>query len=199
MNALLKGLAPEPAGVPPGGILAPGDSPLAPSPKPQIQKLRYEHRAMARLIAENPCVSQGELAAIFGYSESWISTIICSDVFQSILSEEMEKSPFGAEWRASAKTQVEGILLRSMEILRHKLSKEPDQIPDQLAIQAARMAAGALDMGAPKRVSVHETHVHLDNLAGNLVKLLHREKSRVLEHEPTGLPAGEHGAPYASD
>ena len=149
---------------------------------------------MARLIAENPCISQGQLAEIFGYSESWISTIICSDVFQSILSEEMEKSPFGAEFRATAKLQVEGILARSLEILRHKLSKSPDLIPDQLAIQTARMAAGALDMGQQKRVSVQETHIHLENLAGNLVGLLHREKGRVLEHEaPAGVPPGEHG------
>lgn len=196
MNALLKGLVEEPAGGDPGDHGASGDSPLSDPPKVQIQRLRYEHRAMAKLISANPTISQGQLAEIFGYSESWISTIICSDVFQSILSEEMEKSPFGAEWRATSKLQVEGILQRSLEILRHKLDKAPDQVPDQLALQTARMAAGALDMGAQKRVSVSETHIHLENLAGNLVGLLHREKGRVLEHnsEPASLPAGGHGA-----
>jgi hypothetical protein len=189
VNALLAGLVPGTAGALTGpedpGALT-GDSVLAAPAKPTIGKLRYEHRAMARLLAANPLLDQGDLAEIFDYSPSWISTILCSDMFQSLLAEEMEKSEFGSEFRGNAKLQLAGLLERSMEVLRKKLDKAPEQIPDQLALQTARMAAGALDMG-PKRASIHETHIHLETLGENLVSLLRRKKEEAYHEAPPAI------------
>src|SRR6185437_3213754 len=101
IQALLEGRAPSEA--------LSGSSPLAARAAGPIQKLRYSHEAMIDLLV----------------SETWISTIICSDLFQARLAERRDQL-VDPELRLSLKTQFEGILARSMEVLRHKLSQHPD-------------------------------------------------------------------------
>ena len=177
MNALLQSLVngTPSAGVQPGSFLAPR------SPRDQIQKMRYTHEAMIDILIAEPWVSQNELADRFGMSASWISTIICSDVFQSRLAERRDQL-VDPELRLSIKTQMEGLHARSMEILRHKLNKLPDDVPDQLALQVAKVMSQGLGMGAPK-VSISETHVHLEELGQNLVGLLRRRKAETYDEE----------------
>jgi hypothetical protein len=195
MNALLQALVngTPSEGVQPGSFLA---------PKAQtIQKLRYTHEAMIDILIAEPWVSQNELADRFGMSASWVSTIICSDLFQSQLAERRDQL-VDPELRLSIKTQMEGLHARSMEILRHKLNRLPDDVPDQLALQVAKVMSQGLGMGAPK-VSISETHVHLEELGQNLVGLLRRRKAETYDHEETqheghpqqrpNPPAGEPG------
>ncbi len=200
MNPLLQALVdgPQPSGAAGYPIQSPAPvpnhSPLAVPAKPPIQKLRYEHRAMAKMIAAKPTISQNELAAIFEYSPSWISTIIASDAFQAILFEEMEKSDFPAAARVQAKLQIEGILSRSMEILRAKLDKPADQVPDQLAIQTFKSAATSLGMGVRDvKINVNETHNHLNELGENLVGLLRRRKAEAIDGEILPHPEPTNG------
>jgi len=186
MNPLLKALV---DGSP--GQSLPGPSPLAPRPPPAIQKLRYSHEAMIDMLIAEPWIAQGELAQRFGMSPSWISTIICSDLFQSRLAERRDQL-VDLEIRSNLKTQFEGLLSRSMEILRHKLDAHPDNVPDQLAVQVAKISGQSLGMGVREtRVSVQETHVHLEQLGENLVNLLRRRRSEVHDGEVTqseGVP-----------
>jgi DNA-binding Lrp family transcriptional regulator len=173
MNPLLQALVAGPRAMP-------GDSPLASKPAP-IQKLRYSHEAMIDLLLSEPWISQNELADRFGMSPSWISTIICSDLFQSALAKRRELL-VDPEVRASMKLQLEGVFARSMEVLRHKLDKRPDEIPDQLAVQVAKMAGQSLGYGTKEtRVSVQETHIHLEELGNNLVGLLRRRKQESVD------------------
>jgi len=171
-----------------------GPSPLAPAAKPPIQKLRYTHEALLDILIVEPWISQNELAARFGMSASWISTIICSDLFQSRLAARREQL-VDPEVRFSIKTQMEGLLARSMEVLRHKLNADPDQVPDRLAVQVATMAGKNLGMQAPPSVSVQETHVHLEELGQNLVGLLRRRRSETYDVETNseGHPQCEPG------
>jgi len=180
IQALLEGRAPSEA--------LSGSSPLAARPAGPIQKLRYSHEAMIDLLVSEPWISQNEIAERFGMSASWISTIICSDLFQARLAERRDQL-VDPELRLSLKTQFEGILARSMEVLRHKLSQHPDLISDQLALQTAKVASQSLGMGVREtKVSVTETHVHLQELGANLVGLLRRER-RTLEHDNEQAPA----------
>lgn len=175
-NPLLQALI----DAPPRERLA-GDSPLSLRSQ-QIQKLKYTHEAMIDILIAQPWIKQDELAAHFGMSPSWISTVICSDIFQSKLAERRDKL-VDPEIRSSLKTQFAGLLARSMEILRHKLDQTPDRVPDQLAVQVAKMAGQSLGYGAVEgaRISVHETHVHLEELGNNLVGLLRRRKAEVID------------------
>lgn len=171
MNATLQALV---EGKPPGA------SPLAPPPNPKqaVQKLNYSHEAMVNLIIANPAISGNELAEIFGYSASWISTIITSDLFQAKL-EERRAEFVDPELRLSIKTQMNGLLHRSLEILQHKLSKKPDEVPDQLALQTAKIMGQNLGHGNEVKVSIEQTNTHLHELGDNLVGLLRRRKAEV--------------------
>jgi len=181
----------------------PSYSPLAPRPQP-IQKLRYSHEAMIDIIIGDPWISQNELADRFGMSASWISTIICSDIFQSRLAQRRDEL-VDPELRSNLKTQFEGLLSRSMEILRHKLDQHPDKVPDQLAVQVAKISGQSLGMGVREaRTSVQETHIHLEELGNNLVSLLRRRRSEVVDGQvyegqsETGLPPGSNGSQPAA-
>lgn len=177
MNALLQRLV---DGLPPA-------SPLAPPPRPQIQKVSYNHEAMIDMLIADPWISQNEIARRFGMSASWISTIICSDLFQARLAERREKL-VDPQVRVSLKTQFEGLLSRSMEILRCKLDAEPEEVPDRLAVEVAKMAGKNLGMQAAPTVSIQETHVHLEELGQNLVKLMRKTRGETYEADHEGHP-----------
>lgn len=162
----------------------PGASPLAPPVKPPIKKLSYNHLAMADMIVGEPWISGDELAARFGMTPSWISTIISSDLFQALLAERRDKF-IDPELRASVSLQLKGLLERSMDVLRQKLDRPAAEIPDQLALQVMKNSSASLGMGAHEaRISINETHVHLEELGNNLVGLLrrHRQSAVVAEY-----------------
>ena len=172
----------------------PADSPLATPAKPAIAKVSYNHEAMVNMIVAEPWISQNELARRFGMSASWISTIICSDLFQARLAARREDL-VDPEVRSSLKLQFEGLLSRSMEVLRHKLDLEPDQVPDRLAVEVAKMAGKNLGLSGPPVVSVQETHVHLEELGNNLVGLLRRRRAEnTYEADYQGNPQQQGGS-----
>lgn len=160
-----------------------GPSPMTGPPKPRLQKLNYTHEAMIAAIIHDPCVYTDDLAEMFDRTPSWISTILHSDIFQSKLAAERERLT-DPELRASLKLQFTGLLARSMEILRKKLDVPPEKVPDQLAVQVAKLAGTSLGFGVKEtRVSVQETHLHLTELGDNLVGLLRQRKAAALTQD----------------
>ena len=143
-----------------------------------VAKVRYTHDAMIDQILANPCISQNALAIHFGYTAGWVSQIISSDAFQARLAER-SKEIVDPLLQISVKAQFEGLINRSLEILREKLNRPPEMIPDNLALRSADLAAKALGYGA----RVEQTNVqinmgdHLDALGENLTKLLARKKA----------------------
>ena len=178
-NPLLAALI---AGTPaPNAAVSPNTPPGKGQP---VQKLHYTHEAMIDLIIAEPGIYNEEIAERFGYTASWISTVVVSDIFQAKLAARREEL-VDPELRLSIKTQFSGLLQRSMEILRRKLDVPADKVPDQLAVQVAKMASTSLGFGVKEtKVSVSETHLHLTELGNNLVGLLRQRKA------DAGIPAG---------
>ena len=179
MNPLLQALVNgEPA---PNSAASPNSAPRSGQP---IQKLHYTHEAMIDAIIANPAIYNEELALMFGYTASWISTVVVSDIFQAKLAARRELL-VDPELRTSVRTQFKGLLERSMEILRHKMDRPAGEVPDQLAVQVAKLAGQSLGFGVKEtKVSVTETHLHLTELGNNLVGLLRQRKAEA------GVPAG---------
>ena len=154
-----------------------------------VAKVRYTHDAMIDQILANPCISQNQLAIHFGYTAGWVSQIISSDAFQARLAER-SKEIVDPLLQVSVKAQFEGLINRSLEILRAKLDRPPDQIPDNLALRSADLAAKALGYGA--RIEATQVNInmgdHLDTLGNNLTKLLARKRAEAagdpIEVEP---------------
>jgi len=117
-----------------------------PSLVEKVPKMRYSHEGMANLILENPWISQNQLAAHFGYSPGWISTIITSDAFQSLLATRRAEL-IDPELRLTLEERFRALTAQSLRILQDKLSRPADQVPDQLALRAAELGAKALGIG----------------------------------------------------
>ncbi len=159
----------------------PGVSPLPASPpKPSIKRISYTHDAMIDLIIANPAISGNELALHFGYSAAWISTVRHSDAFAARLAQRRSEI-VDPQLVNSVELQFKGIIHRSMEVLKEKLSKEADEVSDSTCLRALELSSRALGYGAasPPQVNVQvNVDQHLENMAGNLTKLLQRKKEQ---------------------
>lgn len=87
---------------------------------PEITKVRYTHDAIIDMIIANPAVSQGDLAAEFGFTQSWMSIIINSDAFQERLAERKGEL-LDPKIRASIESRLEALAKRSLDKLLEKL------------------------------------------------------------------------------
>src|SRR5205823_2515924 len=93
--------------------------------------------------------------------------------------------------RMTLEEQARGLFARSMEVLREKFDQPSKLIPDQLALQTFAQSARALGYGVREtRVSVSETHVHLEELGNNLVNLLRRRRTEI-EGEVVEVPLND--------
>jgi hypothetical protein len=134
-------------------------------------KMRYSHQAMADMLLENPWMSQNQLAAHFGRTPSWISTIVTCDAFQALLAERRE-DVIDPEMKLRIEERFKALTAQSLRVLQEKLSKPADQVPDNLALRAAELGAKALGIGgnAPTPVVV-TSEERLTNLAHRLIAL----------------------------
>lgn len=145
------------------------------------QVLRYSHDAMIDAILANPRVKQSELSQMFGYTQSWVSTIMSSDAFKARLAmrrellvdptvrDAIEDRLMGSAERAQA------LLDRSLAVLQEKLEGPASSIPDNLALRAAEFGAKTLGLGgnAPQAPTAPPT-ARLEELADRLIALQNR-------------------------
>jgi hypothetical protein len=122
------------------------------------------------MIVAEPWISQNELAARFGYTASWVSTIMTSDAFKCKL-EERKDEIVDPVLRMGLEERFQAVTQRSLEILMEKLSAPTSAIPDNLVLQAAALGAKSLGMGQI-RPEVGLPPVNgIDKLADRLIAL----------------------------
>jgi transcriptional regulator with XRE-family HTH domain len=156
-----------------------------PARKSPIQKINYSHDGMIDCIIANRGISQNELAAKFGYSPSWISTVMQSDAFRDRLLARTAEL-VDPTLVATIEDQLKGVLARSMEILKEKLDAPTASIPDNLVLRSVELSSRALGLGvkAPQiTINNNTMEAHLDNLGSRLEGLLARKKSEVVSIE----------------
>lgn len=109
-----------------------------------IQRVRYTHDAVIDMILSRPGVSQRELAAHFGYTESWLSRVINSDAFLARLADR-KKELIDPGILQSIDEKYKNLASTSLMVLQEKLeaSKSVD-----LALKTAELATKALGYGA---------------------------------------------------
>lgn len=158
---------------------------LPPAPKWEPQKLRYSHKAMIDMLIAEPWLRQNDIAARFGRTASWISTIMASDAFQTALAARTEEM-IDPILRMKAKERFEGLMLRSIEILEQKLNAHHTVVPDQLALRTLELTSRANGYGARDTTTVNvNVTQEIEDAGGQLVHLLRRKKAEVLEGEFT--------------
>lgn len=107
-------------------------------------KLRYSHHGMIDVLLIEPEISQNELAARFGRTPAWISTIITSDSFQSALAARRAEV-INPEITLSLRERATALATKSMQVLQEKLNAP--QVSDGLALKAFELASRATGMG----------------------------------------------------
>lgn len=147
------------------------DSAYAPPAPPRGARppaLRYSHLAMVDMLVQNPWMSQNELAAAFGRTPAWISTIVTSDAFKQRL-EERRDEVVDPEIRLTLKERFEALTVRSLQKLQERLEHQPS---DGLLLKAADLGAKALGIGgnAPTPVLI-TSEERLASLANRLKAL----------------------------
>lgn len=150
-------------------------------PSVRPPKIRYTHEGMADLILENPWISQNQLAAHFGYSAAWISTIITSDAFQALLAARRQEL-VDPELRLTLEERFRALTTQSLKVLQEKLARPADQVSDQLVLRAAELGAKSLGIGAhappPPPPNPAE---YLPAVAERLLRLQGRQPSQPVE------------------
>ena len=148
--------------------------------------ISYAHDQMIDLVLANPGISQGEIARLLGYSEGWISQIFNSDVFQSRLASRRD-ALIDPSIQKQIAEGLDGLIQRSLSILKEKLDLPSNLVSDQLAVRSLEIASRARGYGArvdePKQTNVN-VNVHLEQLGDGLTHLLRRRKAEVIEAEP---------------
>lgn len=154
----------------------------SPSVAGVVPKMRYTHEAMADMIIAEPWISQNALAARFGYSPGWISTVITSDAFQAMLAARKEEL-LDPELRATLEERAKALAHQSFRVLQEKLSRPADLVPDNLALRAAELSGKLLGMGsaAPPPPPPATPGAHLMVLAERLVLLGGRKPDSSLD------------------
>jgi len=155
-------------------------------------RLNYSHAAFIDLIIALPGISQNEIAAKLGYSASWVSIVMSTDTFKVEL-EKRRKELIDPTVLASIQERFEGLARRSLEILEEKLKGPPEGISENLALRSFEVASRAAGFGAraePIPPPPAEIHFHLDAMADNLTRLLHRKRDAIETEPHAGTHSG---------
>ena len=135
----------------------------------RLDKVRYTHTDMIDFIIANPTISQGALAARYGYSQGWISNVMASDAWQAAMAARRDEIVDPA-LKATMEERFRGLTILSLQRLQQKL--EAPQVSDQVVLRAVELGAKALGIGGnqPAREPAPEAD-RLERLAARLIDL----------------------------
>lgn len=146
-----------------------------------LKRVSYTHKAMVDLILENPGMDQNQIAAYFGYTPGWISSILASDAFQAQMAARREEI-IDPELRATIEERFRALIIQSLTVLKAELSKPA--VKPEVALRAAELGAKALGIGghAPQKPPAPDAD-RLLKLSERLVTLQSNIRERVLSEK----------------
>lgn len=121
-----------------------------------IARVNYTHDALIDLIIANPKLSQGQLAAHFGYTQPWLSRVMNSDAFLARLAER-KKDVVDPVLTLSIDEKLRALADKSLDVVMEKLeaTKNPDT-----AMKALELTTKALGYGArAQNVAIQQNFV----------------------------------------
>lgn len=106
-----------------------------------LNRVRYTHEACINEIMLNPAISQGDLANMFGFSQSWMSICINSDAFQNRLAERKAEI-IDPVLRATINERLDAVAKRSLDKIMERLDKDTHYLKTSELVQIARLGVG---------------------------------------------------------
>lgn len=112
-----------------------------------VKKLNYSHDAIIDLVIANPWITQNELAAKFGYTPTWVSMVMSSDVFKARLAQR-KADIIDPGIIQTLEEKFESIVRQSAQVVMDKLGANPT---GEFALKALNVAGKALGLGQQKQ------------------------------------------------
>ena len=117
----------------------------------EIKRVNYTHDALIDYIIANPASTQRNMAALFGYTEAWISQVMSSDSFKVRLAAR-KKECVDPILIHSVEERLGGVVDQSLAIIAEKLEATRNV---NVALRALDISSRALGYGARDRTSVN--------------------------------------------
>lgn len=114
----------------------------------QVRRLSHTHKAIMEFMIANPEMSNDNVAAQFGYTPTWLSQLVHSDLFQMELKYWQDLGL--CEATLGIKDRLNDVAHQSLERLQRRLSTIGDQIPVDSLVDISEMALKSLGFGAAK-------------------------------------------------
>lgn len=126
---------------------------------PEIQKVSHSHEAIILWLLENPDRPLRECAAIFGYTQPWLSTVIHSDAFQEQL--RLRQNEMMVLTGRDIRHKMEAAADIALEGLTRKLenTEDGDFLLDATDKLLARMGHGPATARNPAPVTNNTMHI----------------------------------------
>lgn len=105
---------------------------------------RYSHAAMVQLMIDHPEYTHGQLAMAFGRPPSWMSTVLASEQFQSVLDTRRHEVA-DPSLTATMEERFRALALRATTVLQEKLNSPG--VNDLVVLKAAEIGVKALGLG----------------------------------------------------
>lgn len=121
-----------------------------------IARVKYSHDGFIDLLIERPGITQGEIAATFGYTQAWVSRVMNSDAFLARMAQRKGDIVDPAIVQ-TLEEKFRTLASLSLDVVIDKLStvKNPDT-----ALKALEISSKALGYGARQaNVNVQQNFV----------------------------------------
>lgn len=98
-------------------------------------KVRYGHQAIADLMITHPGMSQNEIAAYVGVTPAWLSTVVCSDLFQQYYRERRAEYETGLN--DAVRDRLAVTTLNALDKLNEVLDVPLEELDPRIVVDAA--------------------------------------------------------------
>lgn len=126
----------------------------------RIQDVSHTHEAVMNWLIANPQLPLGTCAAHFGYSRSWLSTLIHSDVFQARLREKQDQ--FFSQVSGNLTTKLTALADVGIEKLQEKMETSEDP---RFLLEASKLALA--NLGFNTKPGAASASIHAQNVQQN--------------------------------
>lgn len=176
----------------------------------QIQKISPQHEEMINWLILNPTLSRPQMAAVFGVTTAWLSTVIHSDAFQAKLHARQDEvfssaivRPLQERLMGCAQVATDrlyerlnieddtAVILRSVEVLTKAVGQFKGEVKQPSAVQAL-MQQNNFNFGTISREDLDKAR----QLVGS-VKTATLQVENAIEVEGNDVPNLQAGAGLA--
>lgn len=119
------------------------ESASLPAPRPELKNISHVHEAVLNWMIANPQRKLSDCAREFGYTQSWLSTMIHSSLFQAALKEKQDKLFSGLSSTLTEKLAAGADIGVTKLVEKLETSEDPKFIKETTTMMLEKLGFGA--------------------------------------------------------